>query len=133
MFNFLHMHFNAFVEGVGGIEDEPIRGVEALENFESGAVVAADGERTQMRFVVGVDDDGAQSLGAEEKRVHGNLQARAGDFHAEMHLSVAAGKKLALMIWDIDFGEEGAGGLIDGFGGTDDFALKFLARILDQF
>ena len=71
MLDFLHMHFNAFVERVGGIEDEPVRGVEALENFERGAVVASDGERTQMRFVIGVDDDGAQTFRAEEKGVHG--------------------------------------------------------------
>jgi len=34
-----------FVEGIRGIQHDPVVGVETLQDFESGAVVAADRER----------------------------------------------------------------------------------------
>src|SRR5207248_3082815 len=50
-----------------------------------------------------------------------------------MNLSIATGKQFPRFVWDIDFGKKSTGGGIDGFRGTNHFALKFAAGELRQF
>src|SRR5262249_54464626 len=62
---FFHVDLLALVDGVGRIHDDPVSGIESLKHFERSAIVAADGERLEMRFVIGADDDGAKSFRTE--------------------------------------------------------------------
>src|SRR5208283_762571 len=115
------------------IENDPILGLEAVENFEAGAEIAADGERLQARTVIRANDHGAESFRAEEQRVHGNLQALRRDFYLKIDLRIAAGEQLRGFVGDVHFGEERSGGKIDGFGGAHDLALEFLTGELREY
>src|SRR5256884_5228125 len=66
--DFFHAHFLAFFERILRIEDNPILGIEALQNLEVRAIVAPDSNLPQMDFVIGVHDDGAKALGTEQQR-----------------------------------------------------------------
>ena len=59
------MDFLAVVEGIRGIQHDPVAGVETLQDFDSGAVVAADGERLEVRFVICIHNHGAKSFGTK--------------------------------------------------------------------
>ena len=45
LLHLLHVHLKAFLERVWRIEHDPIARLEALQHFEGGAVVAANGKR----------------------------------------------------------------------------------------
>ena len=68
----LYVDLLAVVKRIGRIENDPLVGTEAIENFESGAVVAANGDALQVSFVIGVDDYSAETLRPKKQRVHGN-------------------------------------------------------------
>ena len=57
--------FLALVERVRGIQHDPVVDVETLQDFESGAVIAADGERLEMCFMICIHNDGAKSFGTK--------------------------------------------------------------------
>jgi len=108
--HFLDVHLLAVFERVWRVENDPIVRLEPVKNFEAGAVIAADGERLQACVVIGIDHYGAESFGAEEQRVHGNLEALGLDFDQKMNLGVAAGQQLRGFVGHIHFGEERTGG-----------------------
>src|SRR5579863_907712 len=50
-----------------------------------------------------------------------------------MHLGITARQEAAIVIGHINLGVESAATEIDGFGGADDFALKFFSGELGEF
>src|SRR5580765_7913457 len=129
----LDVHRLAVVERVSGIENDPVVGLEALKNFKSDPVVAADGQRPEVDMMIGVDDDGAQSFGAEKQSVDRNLETIATYFGGQVNLRIAAREEFAGIVGHVDFGEQRAGIEFDGFSGANNFALKFTARELSEF
>jgi len=63
--DFLDMDFLAVVERIRGIQHDPVVDVETLQDFESGAVIAANGERLEMRFMICIHNDGTKSFGTK--------------------------------------------------------------------
>ena len=124
------MNFLAFVQGVCGIQHDPVVRVEALQDFEGYSIVSADGERLQVRLMICIHDHGTKSFGAEQQRVHRHLQPRAGHFHLQVHLRVAAGQQRAVMIWHVHFGQQSPRCGIDGLRCAHHFAFKSLAGVL---
>jgi len=104
-----------------------------LQDFERGAVIAADGDRLQAKLVISVDDYGAETLCAEEERVDGNLYTLTTDLHGEMDLRVAAGKQFAGVIRNVDFDAKSAGRELDRLRRADDFSFKLFAGVLGEF
>jgi hypothetical protein len=58
-------HLLTLVQRIGGIQHNPIRRFEALQDFQRCSIVAADGQLAEMGFVIGIYDDGAQALCSE--------------------------------------------------------------------
>ena len=85
----VYVYLHTFVERIGRIDHDPIGGFQALQDFQRGAIVTADHQRLQVRFVIVIDDHGAQTFGAEQQRVHRNFQPRAVHFYFQMHLRVS--------------------------------------------
>src|SRR5690348_10472326 len=85
-----------------------------------------------MSFVIRIYHDSAQTLRAEEQRVHRYLHSRCRNFYLQMHLSIAAGKKLAVPVRHVNFRQQCSCIGIDGLRSANYFSLKILARILGQ-
>src|SRR5258707_10138006 len=111
--HFLYVDRLAVIERIRGIENDPVRRGDALQDFESSAVIAADGNRLQMQLVVGVDDDGAKTFRAEEQRVDGNLNTFSANLDGEMNLRVAPREEFAGVVRDVDFDAKRAGSYVN--------------------
>jgi hypothetical protein len=54
-----------FIERVGGIQNDPVVDGKAVQDFERSAEVAANDELPKMEFVIGINDNGPETFGAE--------------------------------------------------------------------
>ena len=111
-----------------GFSDDPVGGLQALQNFERRSEITSDRQLAEMRFVIRVHNHGAQTLRAEEQSVHRHLHSRSRDFYLQVHLSVAAREELGGLVRHIHFRQERSRIGIDGFRGAHHFPLKVAAR-----
>ena len=99
----------AFADAVGDAGDDGCAGLEAADNLDGWAVVAADADRDKMHLVA-VDDGGNGSLVvADDDGVAGDGERRFAAHLLERDDRVHAGEQAAVAVVDIDFGEHGAG------------------------
>ncbi len=63
--DFLDADFLSIVKGIRGVQHDPVVDIEPLKDFESGAVVAADGNRSKVRSMIGIHHHRAESFRSE--------------------------------------------------------------------
>ena len=66
--------YGAFGDGVGGIRDDQVAGIEAGGDFDFRAEVLADSDGVEVDDVVGADDGHARARFAHDDRVAGDAQ-----------------------------------------------------------
>src|SRR5437764_15203737 len=86
-----------------------------------------------MHFVVGTDNRGSRTFGAEQQRIDGHSKARRIDLRREVYLRVGSGKELPSRIGNIDLCQQSTRGGIDRFRRSYDLAFELLTGILALF
>ena len=124
--------FFSIDDGVRRILDDFVARVEAFDDLDYAAIVLPDGDGHELRrvAVASVDDgDHAQAFLAEKQCGDGKNEGLPRNLHLEVDLGVGAGYEGAVVIGNVDFDEQGAGGGIDGARGANDLTVEAAARI----
>ncbi len=62
---FRHVHGLSFLQRVTGVQDDLLARVKPAEDFNVGAVVAANHDRLEVPLAISAYDDGSRTLRAE--------------------------------------------------------------------
>src|SRR5262249_12827909 len=84
------LHSQTFARDVATIRSHQIALLDAVQDFNAGAVGAADADRADAHFVFAQDGDGS-SLGADDQRVARNQERRVFPSADQIHTRVHAG------------------------------------------
>ena len=100
----------------------------ALQDLDTIAVVAPDGDLLQVHGLVGLHDRDLGAVASEQNRGRGHDERRVGTRAAQIHFGIGSGKQRAVRIRHVDLDEHRAAGGIERLRGARDGAAETPAR-----
>ena len=86
-------HFDAFADGVAGVDGHLLSFFETREHFQAVAEIAAQLDAREVDLAVGIHYGHLRSVAAHHQGVAGNEQRRIAARHRKIHLGVHAGQQ----------------------------------------